>query len=276
MLNKLFLLFSLLSSVIAQNATQQQLAHQNRTLSFGVVIFPGYEPLDVYGPLEIMIQLSQTYPITLSIISHKVGPVTSRAPPHRMDPSGPLMEFDSMIGSSTVATHTFENAPELDAILVPGGIGVFALVTTNDTSVEDFVVERFDRAEYILTVCNGATLVARSGLMNGLPATATKSVWNIVTAEGESYKGKGIKWMPSARWVETEKVWSSSGVSAGMDMMAAWTKHFYGGSEVGKMLNGIEYAAHTDPHWDPFSVVHKVPGADTNRSLEDCAGPAAQ
>jgi hypothetical protein len=44
----------------------------------------------------------------------------------------------------------------------------------------------------------------------------------------------------------------------GMDMTYALLKHLYGSSITDKMMNNIEYAPHTDPEWDPFSVVHNV------------------
>lgn len=43
-----------------------------------------------------------------------------------------------------------------------------------------------------------------------------------------------------------------------MDMAYAFLSHFYGTDRVNNTMNGIEYAPHTDPNWDPFSVVHKV------------------
>lgn len=45
-----------------------------------------------------------------------------------------------------------------------------------------------------------------------------------------------------------------------MDMAYAFLSHLYGSDDQGlfNTMNGIEYAPHTDPHWDPFSVVYKV------------------
>jgi phosphoribulokinase len=84
-----------------------------------------------------------------------------------------------------------------------------------------------------------------------------------------------------------------------MDMAYAFLQHLYGNKDQGlaDLMNLIEYAPHTNPHWDPFSVVHKVghpcvpesrtylhtvfqadsysqvPGADANISLADCVSP---
>lgn len=42
------------------------------------------------------------------------------------------------------------------------------------------------------------------------------------------------------------------------------------------VANGVEYAPHTDKDWDPFSVIHNIPGANHSRSLVDCVGPAKE
>jgi hypothetical protein len=44
----------------------------------------------------------------------------------------------------------------------------------------------------------------------------------------------------------------------GLDMTYAFVKHLYGDELVNTWMNNIEYAPHTDPDWDPFSVVHDV------------------
>jgi hypothetical protein len=76
-----------------------------------------------------------------------------------------------------------------------------------------------------------------------------------------------------------------------MDMTYAFLAHLYGDDDkiMTAVMNGMEYAPHTDPHWDPFSIVHKVillvpleqykakiyqvPGADVAGSVADCVRP---
>lgn len=267
-----------LAHVAAQNITQEQALNAKRTISIGIILFPGFEPLDVYGPLGILYELSSGYKIVLSTIAHNTGPISARIPQHSMnmpnEPVGPLEDFGYTLGPSTVATHTFLDAPALDVILVPGGYGNLALVQKNDTSIEDFLIRRAPFTEYVLSVCTGAVHLARAGLLNHQRATTNKGLWAWVTTAGASYKAQNITWVPSARWVENEKVWTSSGVAAGMDLTYAWIKKVYGQTGlVRAVMNGIEYAPHTDRDWDPFSVVHDVPGADRGRSLESCVRP---
>jgi transcriptional regulator GlxA family with amidase domain len=198
------------------------------------------------------LQLSWPFNITLSIIAKQTGPIHSRPPPHH-GPDGSEMDMSKMIDAQIVATHTFETAPPLDILIVTGGVGDLTLMEQKDTSIEDFIASRFDKTEHVLSVCSGVGFLARAGLLEGRRATATKSVWGFVTSFG-----KNVTWVPSARWVRDGKIWTSSGVSAGMDMMVAFLRHVYGDPVVNKSVNGVEYAAVVDASWDPFSVVHKV------------------
>ncbi|KXX73710.1 Isonitrile hydratase [Madurella mycetomatis] len=241
---------------LARNYTfsEEQRQNANRTLSVGYVVFPGYTILDVFGPLQFLSDLSWPFSMNLSVIAKVTGPVHSRPPLHH-GPDGMPMDMSAMIDAQIVATHTFETAPPLDVLIVPGGIGDLTLTENNDTAIEEFIAARFDSTKYVLSVCTGAGFLARAGVLDGRRATATKATWARAT-----YFGNNVTWVPSARWVQDGKVWTSSGVSAGMDMMVAFLRHLYGDPEVNNSVNNIEYVPHVDPSWDPFSVVHKATG----------------
>lgn len=143
-------------------------------------------------------------------------------------------------------------------LIAPGGRGVnYALETVNDTRIEDFIAARFASTPYVLSVCNGAAWLARAGVLKGRRATTNKATWAWVT---DPKHGEGIEWVPSARWVQNEgsKVWTSSGISAGIDMTYAFLKYLYGAEKVDEVMNVAEYTPHRDADWDSFSVVHKV------------------
>jgi putative intracellular protease/amidase len=67
-----------------------------------------------------------------------------------MTSGGPTENFDQMLGPSTIVTHTFADAPALDVIIVPGGIGHLALSLAEDMLIETFLSERADSTEYIV------------------------------------------------------------------------------------------------------------------------------
>jgi putative intracellular protease/amidase len=204
-----------------------------------------------------MTQLSWIRNMTLSIVSHKTGPVNARSPPHSAgtNPTIGAADFSNMINPQIVATHTFEDAPHLDVIIVPGGAGYFALAAdVNNTVMEDFLARRSPETDYICSVCIGSVVLARAGLLEGRRATTNKGAWNWATAPEH---GANITWVPSARWVQDGKIWTSSGVQAGMDMMWAFLAHIYG-PIANAVVNGDEYVPHTNADWDPFSVLMNV------------------
>ena len=221
------------------------------------------KPEEFFYLTNATVQLSYYYPMTLSTISFEKGLVNSRAPAHKMAPDMPPEDFSFMISTSTLATHTFDDAPALDIIFVPGGMGNVALEQAGNTAMEDFVARRFGAADYVLSVCTGALTLARSGVLAGRKATTNKWAWAYTTSFGNN-----VTWVPSARWVADGKVWTSSGVASGLDMTYAFLKQLYGEENLDRVMNTVEYAPHTDPHWDPFSVVNKVSQFAPNRSVE--------
>ncbi|KAH9437594.1 hypothetical protein MCOR27_007759 [Pyricularia oryzae] len=229
------------------------------SLDIGIVLYPGFQPLDVIGPSDIMLLLSASVNMTISFIWKEAGPVWARSPDTQLPIQAP----------SLMATHSFADAPPLDILLIPGGGGSRYLSAINDTAIEDFARERYPSLKYLLSVCTGSAFLAKAGLLDGRKATTNKAAWSFPTEFGNN-----VTWVPTARWVVDGNVWSSSGVSAGIDMTYAFLSTILGSQLIGSVVNTLEYAPHVNKDWDPYSVVHKVPGADTSRSLGECVGPA--
>jgi putative intracellular protease/amidase len=127
-----------------------------------------------------------------------------------MDPNLPKFTFDHVIDVKIQSTHTWRNAPPLDVLLVPGGMGNMALLEDGNTWMEDFVKARYPKLKYLLSVCTGSVTLALSGVLKNKQATTNKASWAWVVQHG-----KNIKWVPSARWTQDGKIWTSSGVAAG-------------------------------------------------------------
>ncbi|KAK6498279.1 hypothetical protein TWF506_004518 [Arthrobotrys conoides] len=240
----------------AAQATQAQLANQGRTVHMGIILFPGFEPLDIIGPLEFIFSVSEKFPIKLYMIADQVGAV-SAVPPGRAHMAGPQF----------LATHTFQNTPKLNILLKPGGMGDISMVEAGNTVIENFIKQRYDELDYLMSVCTGSVSLARAGVLKGKRATTNKRLYNWVTSNGPD-----ANWVPSARWVEDGKVWTSSGVAAGMDMTYAFLKMFYGDT-VNENFNTLEYAPLLDSRTDPFAIVHNVTGRDDG-NLTSCVTPA--
>jgi hypothetical protein len=156
-------------------------------------------------------KLSTFNKITLSIIAEETGLVPAGIQPYGSDSSTPPSDFGHVIAPRIEATHNFKNAPALDILFVPGGLGVVTLEQTNNTSVEDFIKLRFKSLEYLVGVSFGAVSLARAGVLDGKRATTNKSAWKWITD-----RGPNVTWVPQARWVEDGKIWTTSGMASGM------------------------------------------------------------
>jgi transcriptional regulator GlxA family with amidase domain len=197
---------------------------QKRTL--GVLLFPGFELLDAYGPMELWGNLKEQ--VQVVTIAAKRGEIASGQ------------------GPKTVADYGYADAPQIDLLLVPGGRGTTELL--QDKATLQWLQTRAQKAEIVMSVCNGASLLAAAGILDGRPATTNKMFWEMSTAPGPK-----VKWVKKARWVDDGNVVTSSGVSAGMDMSLAVIDRLYGKELAGWLERLTEYEPHRDPSWDPFA-----------------------
>jgi transcriptional regulator GlxA family with amidase domain len=127
--------------------------------------------------------------------------------------------------------------------------------------VRAYIKSAFPKLRYLITVCTGSGLVARTGILDGRRATTNKRNFRWAQAQGPN-----VNWAPKARWVVDEQegkipVWTSSGVSAGIDVMFAFVKHVYGEDEASKLSQILEYSRNTDANEDPFAVLLSAPNA---------------
>src|SRR5262249_57102906 len=111
-------------------------------------------------------------------------------------------------GPATNVEYAFEDAPECDILLVPGGFGTRRAV--NDEAFLAKLTAASRTAWLTATVCTGSALLARTGLMDGRPATSNKIAWDWVMAQGPR-----VLWRRQARWVDDGDLVTSSRVSAG-------------------------------------------------------------
>ncbi|KAF3047318.1 hypothetical protein E8E11_000954 [Didymella keratinophila] len=202
-----------------------------------------FDLLDVHGPIEVLQFLGGLYQIDIALIAETMDPVTSEPSLAAMNP------FNSSVYPVLPPTHTFENAPDLDVLILTGGPG-WRNPTLNTTL--DFIAKTAPNVKHVLTICTGSALAARTGIMNGRKATTDKTSWrNAVEA------GPNTTWVPHARWVEDESslppVWSSSGVTAGPDLMLHWVSQTYSEKNATYIANILEHQRITDASSDPFA-----------------------
>jgi transcriptional regulator GlxA family with amidase domain len=200
-----------------------------------VALFEGFTVLDVYGPVQ-------------AFASCRI-----------VQPDGkrrPMFEIFSMAreagqvkageGPATWAEWSFEKAPDYDILLIPGGFGSRAAVA--DRPFLEHLAEASRRARVTTTVCTGSALLARTGLLDGRPATSNKIAWDWVTQQGPR-----VLWKRKARWVDDGNVLTSSGVSAGIDMALSLIARLHGREMALTSARNMEYVWHESPDDDPFA-----------------------
>jgi transcriptional regulator GlxA family with amidase domain len=115
----------------------------------------------------------------------------------------------------------------------------------------EWLARRVPETELAMTVCTGTSLFARAGVLDGRRATTNKLAFHWVAEQGPK-----VNWVKEARWVEDGKFFTSSGVSAGIDMSLAAISRM-AGEQIGNALAmAAEYDWHRDSTWDPFAKVH--------------------
>jgi transcriptional regulator GlxA family with amidase domain len=199
--------------------------------TFGVVLFDGFELLDVFGPLEAWGMLAMTGQCKITTVAERSGAVTSAQ------------------GPKAIAEFGFSDCPHLDLILIPGGIGTRKEISNQ--ALLDWLKARAEKAQLVTTVCTGAAILAHTGLLDGRRATTNKRAFKWVAEQGAK-----VNWVREARWVEDGKFATSSGVSAGIDMALAVMARLYGTETAEKIAIAMEYDWHRDAGWDPFAKIH--------------------
>lgn len=195
----------------------------------GGVLFDGFELLDLFGPLEMFGLLEDRYRLVL--VGERAGPV---------------------ISNQQVKAHAdmgFEDASDLDVILIPGGKGTRREV--DNPAMLDWVRGRAASAEMVFSVCTGSAILAKAGLLDGMRATTNKAAFAWVSDQGPR-----VNWVAKARWVQDGKFLSSSGVSAGMDAALAAIAYLEGEATAAQVAHWCEYRRETDPSNDPFAAAH--------------------
>lgn len=205
----------------------------------GILIFPGFELLDVYGPMDMWSNVnlvpSQLWGDKKNIVG--VNLVTIAAEKGNIPSHG---------GIKTVADFSYNDSPTLDYLIVPGGWGAVPLV--EDVATLNWINDQAKEADIVMSVCNGASLLAAAGVLDGLKATTNKLLWNEATSPGPK-----VDWVKEARWIDLGNIITSSGIAAGMDMTYALITRLYGEDVATWLMLWTEYEPHKESTWDPFA-----------------------
>lgn len=208
-------------------AQAQPAENEAKTKKLAIVLFEGFETLDVFGPLQMWSRLKD-YEVVL---------VTETGEPAKASQ-----------GYEVKAHYSFSSAPQFEIVMVPGGGGTRREI--NNPAMIDFIKKQDQGTEWTTSVCTGAALLARAGVLNGRKATTNKNAFEFPRSQDPI----NIDWQRSARWVVDGKYVTSSGISAGTDMALGLVELLYDREEAERIAHGAEYIWNDDPENDPFFI----------------------
>ena len=217
----------------------------NNPIRVGLLLHPAFELLDAFGPIEMYSILGKDR-AEIVTIAEKPGPVAA------------AMGADGPIAPSVVAQFGFDNAPELDVLVVPGGFGT--LTELENEAILEFLRRVCPQTEIVTSVCTGSVLLAKAGVLDGYRATTNKQFFSLGRMTNDA-----VEWVEKARWVDAGKFVTSSGVSAGMDMTLAVIARIFDEETARECASVAEYNWHEDADHDPFY-------ADLDKGLAALAG----
>lgn len=194
-------------------------------MNVAVLLFANFETLDVFGPVEILGRLKQYYKVSFYSFS------------------GGLVSNEHGVSIQTNHIEMLKNGT--DILLIPGGYGT--RIEVDNTLLIDQIRAISILSKYVLTVCTGSALLAKTGILDGKKATSNKKAFNWVITQGTN-----VHWIKKARWTTDEKFYTSAGVSAGMDMTLGFLSDLHGIDFARKVAFEIEYNWIEDMDEDDF------------------------
>lgn len=207
-------------------------------MNFGILVFPDVEELDFVGPWEMTGMWSKFAdgPEQRLIVAQSAAPVTCAK------------------GLTVVPHVSFEQSPQFDVLLVPGGQGTRREVD-NEMLVR-FIAQQAKQCKAVLSVCTGSFLLHKAGLLSGKKATTH---WNSL----DRLRALGDVTVVEKRFVRDGNVWSSAGVSSGIDLMLAFITDIAGEDAAGR----VQFAAEYYPSTRRYGSAHHGPAVP--RYLKD-------
>jgi transcriptional regulator GlxA family with amidase domain len=167
-----------------------------RTRNVAILIFNDVEVLDFCGPFEVFSVTNETHslkPFNVYTVAEQDKPVIARN------------------NLSVNPRYTINNCPKPDILIVPGGQGTRKEM--NNPVIVNWVKESFDHLELLLSVCTGALVLAKAGLLDGLTATTHHETLDLLKKAAPH-----TKIVKDERFVDNGKIILSAGISAGIDM----------------------------------------------------------
>jgi len=193
-------------------------------IDINLLLFDDFETLDIFGPIEILGKIEE---YNICYYSENGGIITNAQ-------------------KARIITEPIKSADWNGILVIPGGRGTRNLV--NDAKFIKMIRNVAEQSNYCLSICTGSALLAKSGVLEHRRATSNKNAMEWVKSVNEN-----VHWIERARWVTDGKYYTSSGVSAGMDMTFGFISDCFGKEKAEKIANHIEYIWNSDSTNDIFA-----------------------
>lgn len=185
-----------------------------------ILIFDEVEVLDFCGPFEVFSVTGRRgadeAPFNVYTVAEKPGAINARN------------------GLSVNPAYTLADCPPPDILLIPGGYGTRPLL--NNPTVLDWIQAQSERVELLLSVCTGALLLGKIGLLDGLSATTHYGSLDVLAEIAPT-----ATICPDERYVDNGKIVLSAGVSAGIDMALYIVGRLLGAETANNTARYIQY-----------------------------------
>jgi len=200
------------------NFVRAQRPSQTKKLNVAIFVFPVVQTIDFAGPYEVFSQAGTN----VYTVAAGLDPIQTAA------------------GLTITPKYTFENAPKTDVLVLPGGDGVTGQLA--NPVVMNWIRETAKSASQTLTVCTGAFLAGRAGLLDGLSAT---TFYGALDSLPEYAPRTKIVW--DKKYVDGGKIITTAGLSSGVE------GSLYTVSKLLGMGQAQSIALHIEYNWNPNS-----------------------
>jgi len=191
-----------------------------------ILLYNGAEIIDFAGPWEAF----GTAGFLVHTVAEKREPLTM------------------VFGQKVMPDYTFEDSPKADVLLVPGG-GYNGAIK-NDRLIE-WIKSKSKEVRYVMSVCTGAFILGKAGLLDGQTATCTHGmVEDLLTFPN-------TKVVYDARYIESGKIITTAGLSSGIDGALYLVSRMQGKGEAQRVALGMEYRWDPDAKWARGAMADK-------------------
>ncbi len=189
------------------------------TRTLAILVFADVEVLDFCGPYEVFSvanRFADAPAFNVVTVAEKPGPVLARN------------------GLSVNPDRLVVDVPAPDLLLIPGGQGTRREM--HNQAIIDWIKKAADKAELVLSVCTGALLLAKSGLLDGLEATTHHGAFDLLREVAPRTRVHEDR-----RFVDNGTVICSAGIAAGLDMSLHVVGRLLGKEVAAKTARQMEY-----------------------------------